>query len=360
MTTAPLHDSAAAYRAAGVDLDRADAVVDVAKRHAKTTHQPFVRSEIGTFSGAFAIPAGYQEPILLAATDGVGTKLAIAQALNDHSTIGVDLVAMCVNDLLVQGGQPLAFLDYVAVGRIDVPAFDQILGGIAQACRETGCALLGGETAEMPGFYPDGKYDVAGFSVGVVERSRIYPRTERLQAGQALIGLASSGVHSNGFSLVRKILADQGLTFESVVPDVSPSASIGQVLLAPTRLYVSPVLNLLAAYGEQVHGMCHITGGGLVDNLPRVLPAHLKAEICWGSWQKAPVFEWLQRAGSLSQATMARTFNSGIGFVLVVDAEATDAVMGWLQANAPAEWAPSVIGTLSARGADEEAVVLRD
>ncbi|MFM7469024.1 MAG: phosphoribosylformylglycinamidine cyclo-ligase [Vampirovibrionales bacterium] len=349
-------DTAAAYRAAGVDLDRADAVVDIAKRHAASTRQAFAQSDIGTFSGAFAIPEGYQHPLILAATDGVGTKLAIAQALEKHDTIGIDLVAMCVNDLLVQGGETLAFLDYIALDKIDLPAFDAILGGVAEGCRQTGCVLLGGETAEMPGFYPKGKYDVAGFAVGVVEKSDVYPRLETMTEGDVVIGLESTGVHSNGFSLVRHLMQQHHLSFQDIIPAVNTSAAIGEILLEPTRIYVKPILALLNALKgtDALRAMCHITGGGLLDNLPRVLPPHLGIEIEWQSvtqtWDTLPIYRWLQTLGSLDAGTMAHTFNSGIGYTLVVKKESLAQVLLTLETVMPASWGvPRCIGTVVKR-----------
>jgi phosphoribosylaminoimidazole synthetase len=368
--TPPTTDTAAAYRAAGVDLDRADAVVEIAKRHAASTRKAFAQSDIGTFSGAFAIPEGYKHPLILAATDGVGTKLAIAQALQKHDTIGIDLVAMCVNDLLVQGGETLAFLDYIALDKIDLPAFDAMLGGVAEGCRQTGCVLLGGETAEMPGFYPQGKYDVAGFAVGVVEKDAMYPQCDAMTEGDVVIGLESTGIHSNGFSLVRHLMAQHQLSFHDVVPEVDSHKTIGDILLEPTRIYVQPVLQLLKQMRSHtsdtpIIAMCHITGGGLLDNLPRILPKHLGVAIDWqhveATWEKLPVYRWLQKLGTLDSGTMAHTFNSGIGYTFIVKATQADRVIANLKALMPSGWGePRRIGTVIKRpDATHAQVILR-
>lgn len=322
-------DSAAAYRAAGVDLDSARDVVDVAKRAVKRTIRPDIKfGGLGGFSGAFQLPPGYKNPALLVGCDGVGTKLAIAQQQNKHTTIGQDLVAMCVNDLLAQGAEPLVFLDYMATGKLETQALAQILEGIADGCQLAGCTLAGGETAEMPGFYPAGKYDLAGFSVGVAEAECLYPRLEQIQPGDVLIGLASSGLHSNGYSLVRKIVVDEHKL------DLSQSASPGAPkledwLLAPTKIYVKPVLALLKAQADAVNAMVHITGGGFFDNIPRALPASVDVELDTRAWPWLPVYDWLKHLGHLDKATLLHTFNCGIGYVLVVPENKAEAVLSF-------------------------------
>lgn len=326
--SSPTSASEEAYRQAGVNLAGAREVVHHAKQAAsKTLRADLGFGGIGGFSGAFRIPQGYSEPVLLAGCDGVGTKLALAQQLQNHSTIGQDLVAMCVNDLLVQGAEPLVFLDYLATGKLDQNVLQAVLASIAEGCVLAGCVLAGGETAEMPGFYDASKYDLAGFSVGVAEASQLYPQTERLRAGDVLIGLSSSGVHSNGYSLVRKLLADN--TVDLSQPLEGDSVSIGEALLRPTRIYVKPVLALLKELPQAVKAMVHITGGGFQDNLPRVLPEHLAAEVHVNAWPRQPVFTLLQRLGQLDEASLLHTFNAGIGFVLVVDADQAEAVLQW-------------------------------
>jgi phosphoribosylformylglycinamidine cyclo-ligase len=320
------------YRQAGVDLEKANAVVDVAKKAAALTPSS-VRfgAGIGGFSGGFKIPERYRSPIMLAACDGVGTKLALATLLNTHNTIGVDLVAMSVNDLLTNGGEPLVFLDYVATGALELEQLEHILQGVGQGCADAGCALIGGETAEMPGFYPAGHYDVAGFCVGVTDEQRLYPKLDTLTPGDVLIGLTSSGLHSNGYSLVRKILL-QDNTLDLASTPAGFSTSLGEALLTPTRIYVKPVLALLEALPHAVKAMVHITGGGFIDNIPRVLREDLAARIQMDSWTPTPIFPLLQTLGNLSAEAMAHTFNCGIGYVLVVSAEHANTVLEFLSA----------------------------
>ncbi len=306
-----------AYKAAGVDLDRADAVVEIAKRLAASTRQPGVLGGIGGFSGAFELPPGMRQPVLLSACDGVGTKLKLAQQTGIHHTVGIDLVAMNVNDILVSGGQPLVFLDYVATSQILPAQFEQILTGIADGCKQAACTLLGGETAEMPGFYAPEEYDLAGFSVGVVEKDATYPKA--VQAGDVLIGLPATGPHSNGYSLIRKLVEGQDLT----QPVPGTNTPLGEALMAPTRIYVQPVLKLLETH--PVRAMVHITGGGFFDNLPRVLPENLGVQL--QPWTLPPIFKHLQALGGLDLPTMMHTFNCGVGFVLIVPPEAADAVL---------------------------------
>ena len=339
-----------AYRQAGVDLAQAKAIIPTAKRASQRTQQasttPLVGG-IGGFSGAFKLPSGYQSPVLLAATDGVGTKLEVAQQAGLHAGIGIDLVAMSVNDLLVQGGKPLIFLDYLATDKIRPDVFEAILDSVAEGCVQAGCALVGGETAEMPNFYQANQYDLAGFSVGVVEEADLLPKTDLLQAGDVLLGLSSTGFHSNGYSLVRKTLQENGITDWTLPLPTNPTVSIAEALLAPTRIYVQPVLALLAELPKAVKAMVHVTGGGFQDNLPRVLPTHLQAVVWPDSWEWSPVITYVQTLGGFSAETMLNTFNCGIGFVLMVDATQATAVAAWLQQTYPDAFEVFKIGVLA-------------
>jgi phosphoribosylformylglycinamidine cyclo-ligase len=309
-----------AYRDAGVDIDAADALIDRIKPLAASTHREGVMGGIGGFGGLFALQ-GYRDPVLVSGTDGVGTKLLVAQKLGRHDTIGVDLVAMCVNDIVVTGAEPLFFLDYFATGKLSPEEGAQVVSGVAEGCRQAGCALLGGETAEMPGMYAPGHYDLAGFAVGVVERDRLLDGSQ-VAPGHALVGLPSAGLHSNGFSLVRKIVDDAGLDLSTDPGGLG--RTLGDELLTPTRIYVQQLLALRADH--EVHAMAHITGGGLPENLPRVLPEGCGARVRLGSWPMPPVFELLARAGNLSQRDLYRTFNAGLGMVLAVPASEARAV----------------------------------
>ncbi|MEL6764439.1 MAG: phosphoribosylformylglycinamidine cyclo-ligase [Cyanobacteria bacterium J06607_6] len=309
------------YRQAGVDVAAGRAFIDRIRQKVEDTRRPEVLGGLGGFGGLFQLPSGYREPVLVSGTDGVGTKLKLAHQLNRHDTIGVDLVAMCVNDVLTCGAEPLFFLDYLATGKLAPEQMAAVVSGVADGCQQAGCALLGGETAEMPGFYPPGEYDVAGFCVGIIEKSQIL--TGRSQVGDGVIGLASAGVHSNGYSLVRKIVAegqrpDGGSGYDwSETPQVLGGTSLGEALLAPTQLYVKPVRAALAA-GLDIHAMAHITGGGLPENLPRCLGNQQSIYIEKSSWPILPVFRWLQQAGAVADADMFETFNMGIGYALVV------------------------------------------
>lgn len=313
------------YREAGVDITAGRAFVERIRQSVASTHRAEVLGDLGDFGGYFQLPAGYQQPVLVSGTDGVGTKLKIAHALDNHSSIGIDLVAMCVNDVLTSGAEPLFFLDYIATGKLEPAQLATVVEGIATGCRQAGCALLGGETAEMPGFYNVGEYDLAGFCVGIVEKERLINGAE-VQVGDAVIGLASQGVHSNGYSLVRKIMAEAGrpdrvgYSWEEC-PDVLASQSLGDILLTPTHIYVKPVLSALNG-GLPIHGMAHITGGGLPENLPRCLQTGQAIQIQPMSWPVLPIFEWLAQAGQVSAVDMFGTFNMGIGFALVVAPEA--------------------------------------
>lgn len=313
------------YRDAGVDIDAGDALVEAIKPFAKRTMREGVLGGIGGFGGLFEISKKYKEPVLVSGTDGVGTKLKLAFELNRHDTVGIDLVAMSVNDILVQGAEPLFFLDYFACGKLDVPTATAVVKGIAQGCEQSGCALLGGETAEMPGMYPDGEYDLAGFAVGAVEKSQLIDGS-RITPGDVVLGLASSGIHSNGYSLVRKII-------QVAKPDLEADfhgRKLADVLMAPTRIYVKPLLALMQSM--EVKGMVHITGGGLVENIPRVLAENLTAVLDARSWTMPPLFQWLQQHGGVADAEMHRVFNCGIGMTVIVSKENADAAIAQLQA----------------------------
>lgn len=305
-----------AYKAAGVDIDAGNETVDRIKKHVARTMRDEVLGGLGGFGGLFALKS-YKEPVLVAATDGVGTKLKVAFALDRHDTIGIDCVAMCVNDLVVQGAEPLFFLDYLATGKLAPAQAEAVVKGIADGCVEAGCALIGGETAEMPGMYAKGEYDVAGFCVGVVERDRVLTGAT-IHPGDALIGLASNGLHSNGYSLARKVLLDDGrYPFAMKVPGTEQT--LGEAMLAPTRIYVKTFLELMQRF--QVKGGAHITGGGLIENVPRMLPEGCQAQLDKSSWEVPAIFRWIEEAGQVSEEDMFRTFNMGVGMVIAVPAE---------------------------------------
>jgi phosphoribosylformylglycinamidine cyclo-ligase len=306
------------YKDAGVDIDAGDALVERIKPLAKKTMREGVLAGIGGFGALFEVPKNYTEPVLVSGTDGVGTKLKLAFEWQMHDTVGIDLVAMSVNDVLVQGAEPLFFLDYFACGKLDVDTAAAVVGGIAKGCELSGCALIGGETAEMPGMYPAGEYDLAGFAVGVVEKSKILTGQD-VKPGDVVLGLASSGVHSNGFSLVRKCI-DRAA---SDLPATLDGLPFKQALMAPTRLYVKSVLAALKAH--PIKALAHITGGGLTENIPRVLPDHCSAHLARSSWPRTELFAWLQTTAGIDEAEMCRTFNNGIGMVLVLDAAAAAA-----------------------------------
>ncbi len=318
MSQAPL-----SYKDAGVDIDAGDALVERIKPLAKKTMREGVLAGIGGFGALFEVPKRYKEPVLVSGTDGVGTKLKLAFEWNMHDTVGIDLVAMSVNDVLVQGAEPLFFLDYFACGKLHVDTAAAVVGGIARGCEESGCALIGGETAEMPGMYPDGEYDLAGFCVGAVEKSKILTGQD-VAPGDVVLGLASNGVHSNGFSLVRKCIERAGIS----LPATLDGKPFREAVMAPTRLYVKPVLATLAQH--PVKALAHITGGGLLENIPRVLPEGMAAHLVKGSWPQTELFAWLQKTAAISDHEMNRTFNNGIGMVVVVaaaDAAATAATL---------------------------------
>lgn len=316
------------YRDAGVDIDAGDALVDRIKPLAARTMRPGVMAGIGGFGALFEVPRHLKEPVLVSGTDGVGTKLRLAFEWQRHDTVGIDLVAMSVNDILVQGAEPLYFLDYFACGKLSVDTAAQVVGGIARGCELSGCALIGGETAEMPGMYPDGEYDLAGFAVGAVEKSAIIDGS-RIVAGDVILGLASSGAHSNGFSLLRKILRHANANPEQEIG----GRPLGDVVMAPTRIYVKSVLAALAAHGRDIKGLAHITGGGLLENVPRILRAGLTAELHRDAWEMPELFKWLQRNGGVADQEMARVFNCGIGMVLVAAPQHADAVAATLRAQ---------------------------
>ena len=317
------------YREAGVDIDAGNELVRTITPLAKGTARPGAEAELGGFGGLFDLKAaGFKDPILVAATDGVGTKLEIAKAAGRHDTIGIDLVAMCVNDLIVQGAEPLFFLDYLATGKLEPEVASSVIAGIAQGCAAAGCALIGGETAEMPGFYGAGSYDLAGFAVGAAERGALLTGHE-VTVGDRLLGLASDGVHSNGFSLVRRIVENQSLGYDTPAP-FAPGETLGAALLTPTRIYVRACLEAIRSGG--VRALAHITGGGLVENLPRVLPDGLAAALDGTRWPAHPVFAWLAEAGRLADEEMVRTFNCGLGMVLVVAPERADDLAEGLRA----------------------------
>ncbi len=316
MTASSTSPSALSYKDAGVDIDAGDALVERIKPLAKKTMREGVLAGIGGFGALFEVPKRFKEPVLVSGTDGVGTKLKLAFEWQMHDTVGIDLVAMSVNDVLVQGAEPLFFLDYFACGKLDVDTAAAVVGGIAKGCELSGCALIGGETAEMPGMYPAGEYDLAGFAVGAVEKSRILSGAD-VQPGDVVLGLASSGVHSNGFSLVRKCI-DRAQAAGNV-PATLDSQPFRQALMAPTRLYVKPVLAALEVH--PIKALAHITGGGLLENIPRVLPAGMAAHLSKGSWPQSELFAWLQRTAGIDDHEMNRTFNNGIGMVVVIAAE---------------------------------------
>ena len=321
------------YRDAGVDIDAGNRLVDRIKPHAKRTLRPGVLGGLGGFGALFELPLDrYRQPILVSGTDGVGTKLKLALDLNRHDTLGIDLVAMCVNDVLVVGAEPLFFLDYYATGKLDVEVAADVIKGIADGCEQAGAALVGGETAEMPGLYHASDYDLAGFCVGVVEKARIIDAA-RVRPGDVLLGLASSGAHSNGYSLIRRILAVSGADLQAPFAD---GRTLGEVLLAPTRIYVKPVLKLLEQV--DVHAIAHITGGGLTENLPRVLPVHSKAVVDLQSWQRPALFQWLQERGGVAETEMRRTFNCGVGLVICVAAEDAEQAQAVLREAGETVW----------------------
>ena len=320
------------YAAAGVDIDAANELVDKIKSIAKKTSRPGVMAGIGGFGSLFEIPASYQQPVLVSGTDGVGTKLKLAIKMQQHATIGIDLVAMCVNDILCLGAEPLYFLDYFATSKLNPDQAKDIISGIGLGCEQANCALIGGETAEMPGMYAEGDYDLAGFCVGVVEKDKIIDGS-RISSGDVLIGLASSGPHSNGYSLIRKVVEKAGSSYSESFEN---GKTLGEVLLTPTKIYVKSVFSLLKEI--ELHALAHITGGGIVENLPRVLPKGREANVHYSSWQWPAIFQWLQDNGNIETSEMQRTFNLGVGMVLVVAKQDAPKAIELLQANGETAW----------------------
>ena len=316
------------YADAGVDIDAGEMLVEHIKPLAKSTARPGSEPSLGGFGALFDLKAaGFEDPLIVTTTDGVGTKLKIAIETGRHDGVGVDLVAMCVNDLLAQGAEPLLFLDYYATGRLEIDAARRVVAGIAEGCRQAGCALVGGETAEMPGMYTEGDYDLAGFSLGAVERGHALPYLDRQAAGDVIIGLASTGPHSNGYSLVRKVVEKSGLAWGDDAP-FAKDRSLAQALMEPTRIYVKPVLPILKA--GLVKGAAHITGGGLIENPPRCIAEGLQARFDWNAWPMPAVFQWLAETGGISDHEMHRTFNCGVGFILIVSPENAEPVLAAL------------------------------
>lgn len=341
-------NSSITYRDAGVDIEAGDALVEQIKPFAKRTMRPEVMGGIGGFGSLFAMPKKFKEPVLVSGTDGVGTKLKLAFQLNKHDTVGIDLVAMSVNDILVQGAEPLFFLDYFACGKLEVGTAAAVIKGIAEGCEQSGCALVGGETAEMPGMYPAGEYDLAGFAVGCVDRANIIDGST-IATGDIVLGLASSGAHSNGYSLIRKLIEKSGIDMESDFH----GRKFKDVVMAPTKLYVKSILQLLEAM--PVKGMAHITGGGITENIPRVLPEGLTAEINATSWELPPLFKWLQAQGNIANLEMYKTFNCGIGMAVIL---APENVQKALEILASAGETVYQIGTIRAQNAGEAPTVV--
>jgi phosphoribosylformylglycinamidine cyclo-ligase len=340
--------SSISYRDAGVDIEAGDALVEDIKPFAKRTMRPEVLAGIGGFGSLFEVPKKFKNPVLVSGTDGVGTKLKLAFQLNKHDTVGIDLVAMCVNDILVQGAEPLFFLDYFACGKLEVGAAAQVIKGIAAGCEQAGCALVGGETAEMPGMYPPGEYDLAGFSVGAVDKDKIIDGTT-IAPGDVVLGLASSGAHSNGYSLVRKLIEVSGIAMDSDFH----GRPFRDVVMEPTRIYVKPLLKLIETL--PVKGMAHITGGGLTENIPRVLPEGVTAELKRGSWTIPPLFGWMQEQGNIAEDEMLRTFNCGIGMAIIVAAEDAERATALLAAEGEQVFR---IGVIRTRAAGEHQTVV--
>ncbi len=330
------------YRDAGVDIEAGERLVEAIGPLAKATARAGVMGGLGGFGALFDLKAsGYEDPVLVSGTDGVGTKLMLAFETGIHNTVGIDLVAMCANDVLAQGAEPLFFLDYFATGKLEAGIAEAVIAGIAEGCRQSGCALVGGETAEMPGMYPPGHYDLAGFVVGAVDRAKVLPRMADMAAGDVLIGISSSGPHSNGYSLIRRIVEREGLSYEAASP--FSDGTLGEALLTPTRLYSSAALPLIK--GGLIKGLAHITGGGLTENTPRMCPDHLAPRIDRTSWTPGPVFQWLQQAGGVDLDEMHRTFNMGIGMVFAVAPDMADTVIARLR---EAGESPVILGDLVA------------
>lgn len=305
------------YRDAGVNIDAGNNLIDNIKPLAHSTNRPGAHTQLGGFGALFDLAQiKYKDPLLISSTDGVGTKLKLAQQINKHDTIGIDLVAMCVNDILAQGAEPLFFLDYFSTGKLEPEQATEVIRGIAQGCKQSNCALIGGETAEMPGMYQDGEYDLAGFAVGIVERHQVLPQKDNIRAGDVIIGLASSGLHSNGFSLVRHLINKHNININNPAP-FDTNKPLYKMLLEPTRIYVSSLLPLI--WQNKIKALAHITGGGLLENVPRILPKHVSAHIDMSSWQIPSIFRWLQQLGNVDTKEMIRTFNMGIGLIAIIE-----------------------------------------
>jgi phosphoribosylformylglycinamidine cyclo-ligase len=349
MTDTPTPSSTSlSYKDAGVDIDAGNALIDRIKGVAKRTRRPEVMAGLGGFGALCEIPEGYKQPVLVSGTDGVGTKLRLAMDLNKHDTIGIDLVAMCVNDLIVCGAEPLFFLDYYATGKLNVDVAADVVSGIGDGCELSGCALVGGETAEMPGMYEGEDYDLAGFCVGVAEKSELIDGS-RVSSGDVLIGLASSGPHSNGYSLIRKIIEVSNADLNASIGDTT----LADALMAPTRIYVKSLLNLIKTL--PVNAISHITGGGLLENIPRVLPEGTSAIVDTNSWELPPVFQWLQQQGNVEATEMYRTFNCGVGLIICVKESDKDAALANLKENGETPW---VIGRIDDNPSNKDAVIL--
>ena len=344
--------NAVSYRDAGVDMEAGDALVEQIKPYAKRTMRPEVMAGIGGFGSMFEMPKKFKNPVLVSGTDGVGTKLKLAFELNIHDTVGIDLVAMSVNDILVQGAEPLFFLDYFACGKLEVTTAAQVIKGIAEGCEQAGCALVGGETAEMPGMYPAGEYDLAGFAVGCVDKENII-NGSTITTGDVVLGLASSGAHSNGYSLIRKLITDSGVDFELDANGYFAGKKFKDVVMAPTKIYVKSILKLIETL--PVKGMAHITGGGITENIPRVLPAGLTAEINAKSWVMPPIFTWLQTQGNITHSEMYKTFNCGIGMAIIVAKEHAAQAKQLLETNGETVFE---IGFIRAQNTDEAPTVV--
>ena len=346
-----------AYKEAGVDIHAAADLVDRIKPHIKKTHRSGVMSGLGGFGALFDLKeTGYKDPILVSGTDGVGTKLKLAIDTNTHDTIGIDAVAMCVNDIIVQGAEPLFFLDYFATGKLENDTAEAVIKGIAKGCELSGCALIGGETAEMPGMYADGDYDIAGFAVGAVEREEMITG-ETIQSGDVVLGLASSGVHSNGFSLVRHILSGtQGATYDTPAP-FAEGKTLGEAFITPTRLYVKSILEVIKNIKGGIHGLVHVTGGGFTENIPRIMPEHATLHMDMKSWELPPMFQWLVEHGRLSRDDLADTFNCGIGMIAICCADDVDAIESSFKASGETVYR---IGSIKERAAGEDALVMHN
>lgn len=342
------------YRDAGVDINAGNAFVEKIKTSVASTNRPGVLGSLGGFGGLFELPENYKQPVLVSGTDGVGTKLKLAIDLNKHDTIGIDLVAMCVNDILVLGAEPLYFLDYYATGELNIEIAASVVEGIAEGCRQSNAALIGGETAEMPGMYGKGDYDLAGFCVGVVEKQKIIDGS-KVKAGDAMIAIGSSGPHSNGYSLVRKIIEVSGADINAAFG--TQNNSLADALLAPTRIYVKAIHALLAEF--DIHAMAHITGGGLLENIPRVLPENAKAIVDTHNWQLPAIFQWLQQNGNVENSEMYRTFNCGVGMVLIVDTDDADNIISILNQNGENAWCLGHVETDVTGSAGKEQVVFK-